>query len=233
MDALDPEERKWVKDLYLAEIRWVDEQVGLLLNELKRLRLYDESLIILTSDHGEEFWEHGHYYHGHTLYQELLHVPLIIKLPRRRESRVVEATVSTVAVTPTILDLAGIPFTPTSFSAMSLRPYLETPTGRVAPRPVFSAGGIYENWLAVIFGNAKYIRRVDSSIEETYDLEQDPKELNSPFSRTVAERGRTLVNERLEADLRIRASYGLTAEPERVDVDSGTESLLRSLGYIQ
>ena len=78
---LSEPQREWVSKLYAAEVSFVDDNVGRILQTLRDLGLYDEALIVLTSDHGEEFWEHGGYEHGHTLYDELLRVPLILKLP--------------------------------------------------------------------------------------------------------------------------------------------------------
>ncbi|MGH7897931.1 MAG: sulfatase, partial [Candidatus Binatia bacterium] len=73
------EEMAWIRKLYDAEVRYVDQGVGEIVAALKRLGLYDGSLILVVSDHGEEFWEHGRIGHGHTLYQEVLRVPLIVK----------------------------------------------------------------------------------------------------------------------------------------------------------
>jgi arylsulfatase A-like enzyme len=75
------EEKAWIRELYLGEVRYVDEEVGRLLAFWPELGPPEETLIILTSDHGEEFWEHGGFEHGHTLYQEVLHVPFIVSLP--------------------------------------------------------------------------------------------------------------------------------------------------------
>ena len=103
--TFDPlvEEKEWIRKLYDAEVRYVDHNVGQVLDALKEKRLYDKSLIIITSDHGEEFWEHDGIGHGHTLYNELLWVPLIIKVPdsigRLGE---INTTVSTLSILPTV-----------------------------------------------------------------------------------------------------------------------------------
>ena len=64
-------EREWNASLYLAEMRHVDQQIGRVIDTLKRLDLYEGTLILFASDHGEEFWEHGSFEHGHTLYDEV------------------------------------------------------------------------------------------------------------------------------------------------------------------
>ncbi|MCH7872423.1 MAG: sulfatase-like hydrolase/transferase, partial [Planctomycetes bacterium] len=73
------EEIEWLRGLYHAEVRYVDDNIGVLMAALKRLGIYEETLIVFTSDHGEEFAEHGGYDHGHTLYDELVRVPLFVK----------------------------------------------------------------------------------------------------------------------------------------------------------
>jgi arylsulfatase A-like enzyme len=97
-------------DLYDAEIRYTDETlIGGLVAELKSLGLYDRTMIVVTSDHGEEFFEHGAWIHTHSVYNEVTHVPLIIKFFNSRHAgRTFEAPVSGVDVMPTICGEFGI-----------------------------------------------------------------------------------------------------------------------------
>jgi arylsulfatase A-like enzyme len=106
--VITAEQRPWVRELYEGELRYVDDNVGRVLSELKRLGIYDEMLIVFVSDHGEEFWDHDARAHGHTFYDELLRVPLFIKLPGEalRERR--GELVCTGSIFPTLLGLAGI-----------------------------------------------------------------------------------------------------------------------------
>ncbi len=101
-----------VKKLYDAEIRYVDDLVGVFLEKLPRIRPNRDLCVIITSDHGEAFGEHGHLFHDRAdLGQALLHVPLIVWCPGRHEvsvGRVVDAPVGVVDVAPTILDLASV-----------------------------------------------------------------------------------------------------------------------------
>ena len=99
-----------MSDSYDEEIRFLDDQIGTLLADLRERRLYQETLVIVTSDHGEEFWEHGRIMHGSGLYQEAIHVPLILRYPKAVPvaSRVA-GTVGLVDIAPTLLGLAGIP----------------------------------------------------------------------------------------------------------------------------
>ena len=98
-------------DLYDGEIAHVDEQFGRLLDELDERGFLDDTLVVFVSDHGEEFLDHGHYGHGASLYQEQIHVPLIIQMPRRLRSATqpstVAAQVQQIDIVPTILDAIG------------------------------------------------------------------------------------------------------------------------------
>jgi|GEM_PF-128825 len=106
----DPSMAGRLSEMYDGELRYVDEAVGHLCDWLREAGLYDETLIVLTADHGQEFHEHGGWWHGTTLYEEQIHVPLLVKLPGGEQAgRVDQRMVRTLDVTPTILTLAGIP----------------------------------------------------------------------------------------------------------------------------
>jgi len=112
-ESITAAERQTLLDLYDGEIAYVDEQVGAFVDSIRELGLWDETLLILTADHGEEFGEHGRYAHPHHLTDELVHVPMIVAgggIP----SATVETPASTLDVVPTVLealaervDLAG------------------------------------------------------------------------------------------------------------------------------
>ena len=105
--AEDPREIARLRAQYEGEILYADREFGHFLDLLHRLELYDESLIIVTSDHGEEFGEHHGFGHGRTLYEEMLRVPLMVKFPGSRDAgRQVERSVSTLDIFPTVLTWA-------------------------------------------------------------------------------------------------------------------------------
>jgi arylsulfatase A-like enzyme len=108
---------------YDAELASVDAAFGKLVEFLEREHLFDNAVILVTSDHGEEFGEHGFVgWHSHSLYDELLRVPLLIKLPGSRGAgRSIEAQVRGIDLAPTILDELGLPIPP-SFEGESLGP---------------------------------------------------------------------------------------------------------------
>jgi len=95
-------------NLYDASIRYVDSRLGFLFEKLRERGLYDDMIIIITSDHGEEFGDHGHTFHGSTLYNELISVPFIIRFPRGKYGGTEQdMIVRHVDVVPTLLDYLG------------------------------------------------------------------------------------------------------------------------------
>jgi len=163
---------------YDGEIAYADEIVGSLIHYLKTHQLYDRSTIVLLSDHGEGLGDHGEQEHGLFVYDEAIHVPLIIK----QESNVgagrrVPDLVQHVDMVPTILDLVKAPV-PDTLRGRSLKPLLEG-TGRLRDRPVYSEalyGHRHFGWselTSVTDGRFQYI---GAPREELYDLTRDRKE---------------------------------------------------------
>jgi len=124
---LSVNERKNIIDLYDGEIRYTDEAlIGPLIKWLKEKGLFDRMLIILASDHGEEFYEHGAWVHGAHLYQESIHIPLIIKFPRGLfKGEKVDKIVRITDIAPTILEALNLKKSiPASWDGRSLLPLL-------------------------------------------------------------------------------------------------------------
>ena len=106
---LAPEQRQELVDLYDAAILYTDQTlVKKLIDYLKARNLYEKSLIVILSDHGEEFFDHGSWEHGHTLYRELIRIPLLVKFPRQRITGVEKKITSITDVGALILKEAGI-----------------------------------------------------------------------------------------------------------------------------
>ena len=220
------EERARIRSLYEGEVRYVDESLGVLLDGLRDLGIYESSLIVLTSDHGEEFWEHGGFEHGHSLYRELLHVPLIVKFPRSRARGArSEVPVSTAGVYATILEACGIACDRQSLSA--------GPFGEEAPA-IYSTGITNgPNREAVVFEGYKYIRHEDTGREEFYELDDDPYErapLGDPGGRLM-DRARELLGEFKRGAERLGRLHGIEGTEEG-EVDENTLRRLRALGYV-
>jgi arylsulfatase A-like enzyme len=224
---LDAADRAQVAALYDGEIAHADLVLARLLARLEQPDLAG-TLVVILSDHGEEFWEHGSVLHAHTLYQELLHVPLLLRVPgREREARRIDSRVSLLDVMPTALELLGVP-APASARGRSLLPLLE---GAAPPAaPVFAEGFAFDAKLqAVLDGHWKLIRDLGSGRVALYDLAADPSERSDLARSQPAEvaRLRALLDAELGAQLPEAEPLPLPAQP-----DPATEDRLRALGYV-
>ncbi|MEZ4460889.1 MAG: sulfatase-like hydrolase/transferase [bacterium] len=161
---------------YDSEIAYVDDYIGKITQKLKDTGLWDKTVIVVVSDHGEGFNEHGYYFHGQNLYNEVTHVPLIVRVPGW-PGRKVNTPVSILDVGPTVIDMLGYPL-PADYDGISLVPAMVG--GTLADRPVFAELLPYTSWkehhTAIFAGNLKYIKVLTSGSEELYDLAADPGE---------------------------------------------------------
>jgi arylsulfatase A-like enzyme len=180
----DRTEREWIKSLYLGEVKYIDHNIGRLLEAMKGMGIYENSFIILTSDHGEEFWDHGEYYHGHSLYNELIQIPLIIKVPGKKEKKRVERRISLEHLLPTIMDLCGLEMNNRDLYKPSFLSLLGNKNEPFPESPIICSSlryGVERE--AVFFGNFKYIISGDEGQVELYDILSDPLEQSSQAER--------------------------------------------------
>jgi arylsulfatase A-like enzyme len=152
-ETLNAADVRWLREMYDAEIRQLDDLLGRFFAWLEAEDLADETLFVVTSDHGEEFQEHGSVLHGRTQYQEVLRVPLLLKGPGIPAGTVVRSPVHGVDVTPTILALMGLP------SSM--------PRDGLDLTPTWSGGTLSERFL---YGEADHNNRVED--EWVYDIKK-------------------------------------------------------------
>lgn len=178
-----------VEALYRGEIAYVDDQLGRLFDALEAAGRLEGALIVVTADHGEEFFEHGGRGHRNSLYDEVLHVPLLVADPRHPTPRTVSTQVSQVDLMPTILGFAGLPAPATSLG-QDLAPALRGEP--LDERPVLSSlmqhhpefGYMFlETWRT---SDAKLERRMQLGKQglklvdwRLYDLAADPAETKS------------------------------------------------------
>jgi arylsulfatase A-like enzyme len=127
--AIDAAMMKRAEALYDGEVAAIDAEIGRLIAHLRASGLDRSTVIVFTADHGEEFLDHGGWEHGHTLYDELLHVPLIVKAPAWTQPRTVDDLVALIDVAPTLCALCGVTgsarFTGRDLSAAALGAPLE------------------------------------------------------------------------------------------------------------
>lgn len=227
---------EYIRDLYRGEIGFMDEQVGRLIEHLRSQSMYDDAMIIVTADHGEEFWDHDGFEHGHTLYDELVRVPLLIKFPESSAStvRVVEDQVRLLDVMPTVFEVFGVE-TPESFVGASLLPLVQGKATGEQDRPALCESTLYgPEKVALRKGGYKYVLPVGASADqgELYRWTTDPQE-----KENLRERERELAG-RYHEDL-IEMYRGLVqragefSRRKPVDLTPGHVEMLKSLGYIR
>jgi arylsulfatase A-like enzyme len=214
--------------LYDGEIRYVDDELGRVLDHLRARGLDRGTLVVVTSDHGEEFLEHGSWEHQKTLYEEVVRIPLLLagpRVPSRRET----SPASLLDVAPTVLAWAGLPV-PAAMRGRSLlgpgvirEAYGETDHTVDGTRKLFLRGG-EKRWKAILSLDPK-----DASVrkEEWYDLAVDPGESRStPPPPAVADPARRLALERW------KVARGLGAGAPAVMLSPEQRERLRALGYV-
>jgi hypothetical protein len=183
-----------LKHKYDYEIAYDDRAIGQILDTLDAAKLADNTIVVLVSDHGEAFGVHriagqGMMFHGQTLYDELLHIPLIVRAPGVAPATV-DSVVSLIDVAPTLLDAIGAT-PPPSFMGRSLVPALRGQP--LEPRPAFAELIPYPNWdheaRAVISADAKWklVDRISENTKEVYDLEADIEERKDLYDPKAAE----------------------------------------------
>jgi arylsulfatase A-like enzyme len=227
----DPSLADEYRAAYDGEITYLDQQLARLFAELKRRGLYDSSLILLTADHGEEFCEHGGWWHGLTLYDEQIAVPLIIKAPRGGASDVVNETiVSSIDIAPTIIAAVG----GTPPDVMSGRP-LGLGADAAAPRDhAFAESELEGNVLQayrsqewkLIQANPGNPRGLPP--QQLFDVARDRGEQHDLAA------SRTDAVATLAAHLNAVQSHAVSVAVggSETAIDSATEERLRALGYV-
>ena len=222
-------DRRRDESQYDGGIAYIDASLRDLFAKLKELGLYDDSVIIVTSDHGQSFGEKQLVGHGSSVYQEQVRVPLIIKYPARHQALVRNDLVSHVDLLPTILDLLGDKIPP-SLPGRSLR------APPAVPATVFSESFPCE-WMsfdprfqrverAAFSGPFKLILSTNGK-REFYDLAADPHEDNNLYSQNLT------AASRLESDLRHWISILPKEHARPAVLDSSGVDRLKSLGYVQ
>jgi arylsulfatase len=195
-DASNPETVHVLKKLYWAHIREVDEAVKEFFGILTKWDILKDSRIIITTDHGDEFGEHGGLSHDGKMYSELVHIPLMIYEPGREKGEVCNTVVSTLDVSPTVAYLFGLKPVE-EFEGHSLLPLKDYSVKGVYGEAVDKHGSQEKGEEKEVHyyreGDLKIIYRERDDSWELYDLKKDPKELNnligsSPLAEAMKEK---------------------------------------------
>lgn len=242
---LSPRDRFRLEALYDGEISYHDDHLARVHDALEAEGLLDDTLIVVTSDHGEEFFEHGSVGHGHSMYEELLHVPLLVRLPGAKagEGAVSAADVGLVDVLPTICAVLGVEC-PDGTEGRSLVPLLKGEELDGWPRVAFS--DFLDGQRVARMGRYKLIYRGLSTT--LFDLEGDPAETTDlsdslpvvlAFMREAlgAHEGRFVdtgeVVEREDRDAGKKAKPAKKKHAsEDAEIDRETRKQLEALGYM-
>lgn len=225
-------------NIYDGAIRYLDKELARFFEYLRGAGLYDDALIIVTADHGECLGQHGWYGHGLYVYEELMNVPLLIKLPRRVYGGYErDRDVGLIDIAPTILDYLDLPDLPGS-EGVSLLPMIERPHIRARERVyyerrhyperiqrAFEGMAAREIW-GIKVGQWKYIMN-DTKPDELYDLGEDPHEL-----RNLA-RERRSVAAGLEKILEEHVSSGGGHDIVAPPISEKERKRLEALGYVE
>ncbi len=219
---------------YDGEVAYTDSLIGEFRAALEERELFDGSVVVLTSDHGEGLGDHGESYHGFFIYDATVHVPFIVRLPGGVEGgRVVDDAVSHVDIAPTLAELIGLPeIAPSAVHGRSLLPDIE---GRSAPT---GGRGVYAEsfyplyhygWAPLRSLRTAEYKFIEAPDPELYALREDPGELNNALRvRRDVSRGMRAEALELIAELD-RSAPAATPEP---DLDEQALAQLRALGYL-
>jgi arylsulfatase A-like enzyme len=236
LQPIDAELQASIRKAYDATVYDLDRHLRALFQALDEGGFLDHAVVVLTADHGEEFADHGGMGHGKTLYNEVVHVPLIILTPGEDAGRVVETVTPLVDVAPTVLDLAGIRV-PKTFAGQSVCSLLGDV--RCANPPVAAEGTALSELQsnanidrpvvgphrhALVVGDDKVLTGPDEV--QFYDLavdprERDPNAFDEPTRHALRERLTAMVGEASENP----------ATPDTRPIDDETRERLRALGY--
>ena len=216
--------------LYAGEIAFTDHCIGRIIEKLKEVGIYDSSLIIITSDHGESLGEHREQTHGYYIYQSTIKVPLVFILPGGPKAKRINTPVSLIDIPPTVCSLLGIE-SPNVTQGKDLLPYFNGQSQPYPDRHIYcqSLGPtIYmaNSLLGVVNDSYKYIQ---TTRPELYDIIQDPQELDNLID-SQSNRARIMkdkLQQILESTVRNEAASDATHE-----LDEQTLKRLETLGYL-
>ncbi len=231
-----PRDMEFIQGLYDGALHFADQHIETLVREMGRMGLLENTLLVVTADHGDEFLDHGGLGHGSSLYNELIRVPLIMVHPTRLPAgRVIRTPVALVDLGPTILAWCGINWDPALVTGIDRSALLSggdlTDRAEAAP-PLISERSRFQ--VALIADGHKYVfRRKPGNGEKLFDLHSDSLEANNLMWSDKALRDR-MTAEAAASWAEINAlNEKLGLEQSSAPMTDGTRDQLRQLGYIE
>jgi arylsulfatase A-like enzyme len=240
--GMDPADYDYALAQYDGGVAWADSELGRLFATLKKRGQWDRTAVIVTADHGEEFLDHGQKGHGHSLFDELLRVPLLVKAPGVRAGLTIDCPAGLIDLFPTLAEWAGAPAANYDGPGISLLPLLRAPGECEAERAFFAETnlsnldklGNYQRGRETMLeiGGWKYHRRVDPPARELlFHIAADPREQTNLAESDPARRDRlrALADEHEARNQRLQLERRLSKE-QPFDMD--LLEPLKQLGYI-
>lgn len=223
----DADVRRFV-DLYDGNYLMVDDAVSQVFDALRATGRWDDTLLLVISDHGEAFWEHGEQGHNTTLFEEMIHIPFVLRLPGTMRDVDLDVDVDRIVflgdVVPTVLGRLGLE-TPAGVTGVDLF----APGDAVGPpRLVFRTGNRTSPTFAVRTPSHKLIVRPMTQEQYLFDLRRDPGETKN----LLAEHPYLYAGLALQLRRHIEASAALDFDAQDALVSEEDEEVLRSLGYL-
>jgi len=229
-----------IKEAYDNALHWTDRNVSAVLGEIEGSDLFDRTVVVIASDHGEAFYEHGLEGHARNLYREVTETPLIVVLPFRLEPGIiVETPVQNVDVWPTVLELLGLPALPNA-DGRSLVPLLHAAANGsdvpedLAQRPAFAE--LDQSWgqtkhppkpiVAIVNGRHRMIQHLNNGEVELYDHQVDPLEQTN-----LAESQPEAVED-LKGKVAVYLEKQASWEVPKIELDEMRKAQLQALGYL-
>ena len=218
---LSAEQRDYLLDLYDSEIAFTDFHLGRLLDRLESRGRMEDSIVIFTADHGEEFLDHGGLGHTATVFNELINVPLIIKWPGVEEQQRSDRYVAHVDLLPTLIDYLGLAEVP-GVSGMHIG-------DREPDAPIFSETRRYQKVSAVIRDGTKLVYDERNQSGRYFDLRADPSEVEAI---TTVKGGDGLLAELIEYQRQAQEGLARLEQEAELEISDEERQKLEALGYI-
>jgi arylsulfatase A-like enzyme len=233
-----PEEKDNIIALYDGDILYTDEMlIKPLISHLKELGIYDKTLLVITSDHGEEFYEHNGWLHSNTLYEEILRVPLLIKFPGSEFKGIqIKTRCRSIDIMPTILDIASVKYDDNSLDGKSL---MNLVLGKESKDRIYISDVAFKNILvpcpALMASNRENLKFIFEKSKtgikdiEIYNLEKDEREKKNlyPKLEKIGEEVRISLDEYYKIRLKTKRNI------ENLKHDEKMKEKLRALGYLK
>lgn len=231
------DDKAYLEALYDGEVTFNDHHFGRLMEGLRERGLYDNTLVLIIADHGEEFWDHGSVGHGHSLYEEMIHSPMIMRYPGRLKAGVrVPHVVSMVDLVPSVLDLLKLPH----HGALEGVSFVDTLDTVGAPHPRLAVSDFLYRKKSVRAGRYKWISAGRKG--ELYDVVGDRREKSNVRSKHPIAQAyvRTQMGMFMGAEDKQRWWEGgalkgadIKLDADVADIDDELKAQLEAMGYVE